>query len=406
MKIATVLLTGSALLNAAFIGVIAAGLATKATPSARSDLPQATTPTPSNPSAGPTAWSTLEDADLAKERDRLRAEGFPPQLLRAILSAQISERDAARRKALEPADVDHAFWRRQRPDPQAMAALRDLNRAERKELEDLVGPDPEHVAGERFIRQIPGLTPDKAEELQAITDRYNRQRQDLFSRGPLDTGAQQSLQDIDRQMHAEFAAVLTPEQLEEYDLRASRTAQQLQYSLAVFDPSEAEYRALYKLQSAFDQQFQPTFGAVDPTQMRARTDAYKQLQSDIAAALGPQRYAEYQRDTDYSYRTTTQLVARLQMPPETADNLYAIQKDYQQKVQDVYRTAREAGSPGSTWQQLSALQQEATAKVATALGGNATAVEAYKTYGGQWLSRMVPSSQVRPGPGMVFRPGP
>ena len=36
-------------------------------------------------------------------------------------------------------------------------------------------------------------------------------------------------------------------------------------------------------------------------------------------ALGADRFAEYERATDYNYRQTSQLVARLELPPAAAD---------------------------------------------------------------------------------------
>jgi hypothetical protein len=193
-------------------------------------------------------------------------------------------------------------------------------------------------------------------------------------------------------MHQEIATVLTPEELENYDLRTSNTANQLRYSLAEFGATEAEFRALFRLQSAFDDQYRYVGGGQTLEEQRARSDAYKRLSGDIAAALGPARNADYQRATDYNFRQTNALVSRLNLPPETAMSLYAVQKDVEERRNTLYRSAS-AVQPVSR-EQLTVLASDAIARITTVLGGNTTATELYKQYGGSWLGNLVP----RPAP--------
>ncbi len=390
MKLSSCFIAASLALNGALLLVIAAGRATEppaVAPSASAPS-SAESKTPAAP--GPETWETLQPTDLARQRDRLRAEGFPPAVVRAILAAQIRERYATQRKGLMASVADIPFWKSANPDPKTTAALRTLFRAERDELKALVGPDPDDRTIAEIQRTIPGLSAAKAEELGAIRERYNEAREELYAirRGATPTPADQTkMSALETAMHDEFAKVLTPQELEEYDLNASRTATQLQYQLAAFDVTEAEYRTLYKLHAAFDAQYPRPNGGASPDEMRARREAEKQLEGQIAAALGPDRYSQYQRATDYNYREAAQLVARLELPPETTDALYTLQKEYEQKRQTIHRDPQ---NPAEYQQQLTALAAEATAKVTTALGGKPNAVEAYKTYGGQWLRSLAP----------------
>src|SRR5829696_3988199 len=75
---------------------------------------------------GPKTWGTLRAEDLAVERDRLAAEGFPPAAIRAIVTAQVRETFAARRKALEAAKSAAPYWRNTTYDPTIMAESRAL----------------------------------------------------------------------------------------------------------------------------------------------------------------------------------------------------------------------------------------------------------------------------------------
>ena len=341
---------------------------------------------------GPEAWGNLQNGDLAALRDRLRAEGFPPEIVRAILAAQIRESFAARRKAIEDAQGETPYWKNPNRDPKTQAALRDLNQEQDKILKDLLGndgrnDDPSYAA--YLHRQFGDLPADKVDRLREIQDDYNRQRSDIYanSRSGLLPDEQQKIAALDRAMRADFAAVLTPQELADYDLRSSNTAQQLRNNLAAFDATEQEYRAIFQLQQAFDDQFGRMYGPLSPDDMKARSDAQKQLTQDINTALGPDRAAEYQRDTDYGYRQATQLVERLELPPDTANQVYATQKDIQQRATALRSDRTLTADDRNT--QLGGLATEAQTKLTAALG--AQGYQAYTQNGmGSWVQNLVP----------------
>ena len=112
--------------------------------------------------------------------------------------------------------------------------------------------------------------------------------------------------------------------------------------------------------------------------MRARGAAQADLQKHLEAAFDPNRFAAYQRATDYSYRQTTAHASRLELPAGTADQVYAVQKE----IQDRMRTGP------MTPADRAALADEATAKVSALLGPRG--FDAYKQNGGQWLQNLTP----------------
>ncbi len=391
MKLFPLILAASLAANAALIGLLALGSTDDSAPV---NTPPAATEKKNssaihaNGTPGSETWAALRDDDLKIQADKLRAEGFPPTLVRAIIAARIHESFAARRHALEAAQADQPFWKNIRPDPATQTALNELWKAERKAIKDVLGPDPENGNVASLHRQFPTLSDDKIDSLAAIRDRFDEQRADLstsFGRTWLPED-QAKMDALDKAMHDEFAATLTPQELEDYDLRTSRTANSLRYNLSALDASEQEFRALYKLQSAFDAQFPSYYSAPTDEQQKARSAAQKQLQNDITAALGDARYADYQRATNYSFRQTSQLVDRLELPPETATQVYAVQQDIQQRA-GALRQDRSLSADDRT-AQLSALATEAQTRVTAALG--AQGFEAYKQYGGQWVQNLTP----------------
>ena len=118
----------------------------------------------------------------------------------------------------------------------------------------------------------------------------------------------------------------------------------------------------------------------------ARGEAQKQLNEDVKAALGAVRYAEYQRATDYSFRQTTQLVARLDLPPESANQVYAVQKDIQDRANTLRQNS--ALSSDERTAQFAALANETKTKVTAVLGEGGFA--AYKENGGSWMQMLQP----------------
>lgn len=398
MKISTLILAASLAANAVVLGLIVAGSPDQAGLTASDSHPGtagkkvAASSGPVQP--GPEAWAGLQAGDLAEQRDRLRAAGFPPEIVRAILAAQVGESFAARRRAIEGAEGELPFWKNPVRDPKMQAALRDLYREQEKVMKDLLGrearsDDPAYVA--YLHRQFGNLPDEKVDQLRQIQDDYNQKRSEFFMNSPGGVMGEdrKKLADLDRAMQADFAAVMTPEEFTEYNLRSSNTAQQLRYALAAFDASEPEYRAIFQLQQAFDDKYGRMYGPSSPDEMRARMEAQKQLTEDIKAALGPDRATDYERATDFRYRQATQLVARLELPPETATSLWNTQKEFEQRRSDLF-AAGSTAPIAERMQQLTALQQEAIARITPLLGGDASRLEIYKQNGGQWLQNFTP----------------
>lgn len=387
MKTSTLIGIASLAANATLVGVLLVGSLDRAP---REEALAPVVREPVTPAAAPVtaAWSELTSSELVTERDRLEAEGFPPSAVRAIIAAQIRERFAARRKAIEAETADLPFWKSS-VDPRTQAQLRAVYKEEQNAVKDVLGPDPINGPAARLRRQFPDLAPEKVDQLAAIRERFDEQRQDLYSgfRGVLTPGERERLGALEKAMHAEFAAVLSPAELENYDLRTSNTANNIRFNLSTFQPSEAEFRAIYRLQSAYDEQFGGMAGPSlqDPT---ARRDAMKQLSSQIEAALGPARYADYQRSSDYNYQQTSRLVARLGLPAETATSLHAVQKEFEERRTAFFNQGNVDRDRAS--EHLGALQKEATGRVTTVLGGNVTAVAAYRENGGTWLANFAP----------------
>lgn len=385
----TIWLVASLLLNAVFAAAFFLGRDSAPAVSVTSG------PSAAKPAAPPqidaTIWPALESADLRTLADRLRASGFPPEVVRAIAAAQISERFAAQRRALRSDLGNRPFWKDGSAfDPKLMAAERELSKQQRALMRELFGDEADDDPQRSLFqnRAFTFLPPEKAGELRRILRDYDERRSDLFSTSPVYD--REKIAALEKEQRAAIAQVLTPAEMLEYDLRTSNTAQRLRDELSAFQPSEEEFRAIFQLRQPFDERFDLSAG-VAMQNLRARSESEKGLKEQIKAGLSPERAAEYDRATDYNYRRATQLIARLELPRENVDQLWAVQKDAEARRNEIYRAARTL-TPDERTAQLAALHQDAVAKVTPLIGGPRN-VDVYKQYGGQWLESLVPRTR-------------
>ena len=408
MKLPVVLLFASLAVNAAVItlyfkqssGAASAGspaAAALAEKTAGASSSAATTSAASANSAAQAkqlaqSWSELQSGDLKTLPERLRAAGFSPSLIRAIVAAQVSEQFSARRKELLGNQAEQPFWKNQRSggvDPKTMTALRDLGKEQMALMKSLLGDsapgNDEMNSWQR--RQFGNLTPEKLTQLQSINTDYSELQQEIMQKanGVMLPEDREKLAYLEKEKLADIAKTLTPQEFEDFQLRSSNTANQLRGQLGSFNTTEAEFRALYKVAAAIDEKY----GTAGPFGPRNPGD-YQNRQADMLAQakaiLTPERFADYKLATDPQSRQVSSLVARLELPPATTQQVVTLQQDIQNRARAIM-TNRELPPADRTAQQA-ALLQEATAKLSATL--TPRGLEAYKQNGGQWLDMLKP----------------
>ncbi len=363
----------------------------------------------------PQLWPHLATAaDLPSLVARLRAAGFPDSVIRAIASARLREAYLAKSRELNPTKGDTPFWKRTpTPDAKTRAALRDLARDQSDQLNRLFGgPDPDAALAQSFFQrqQFGDVPADKTEQLSRVKRDYDDMRSELYqSAGALSGGVLNLLPEdraklalLEKEQRADFAQILTPEELADYNLRSSNTANQMRYNLSVFEPSEAEFRAIFKLQEAFDDKNGQMTAGMTQDQMRLRTEEQKKVNEQIKAALGPERGADYERAIDYTYRQAAIVADRLNLPKTAALDVWNAQKDVESQQRALYSDT--SLTPADRLAKQTAIVQAANAKVTTALGERGAAI--YKQNGGYWLQAPTPRPATPGATNTVIRIGP
>jgi hypothetical protein len=351
----------------------------------------------------PELIQALNGNDPTVLRDFLRATGFPDEMVRSIVQMRIWKKYEARMKALNPQpDENQAWWKHNRANQygsrqsksQRTESMR-LHHEMRDEVETLLGPDPNQQR--RQDQRLGFLPPEKRQDLQKIQQDY----QELINEVQLDIDGFQLPSDVAKlrfledEQRRDIEALLTPEERLAYELRTSPSANQLRWQMTNLDASEAEFRAIFPLQKAFDEKYNPQnqYSSGRNDQETPRDEAYWKARSVAAVALkdqikeiiGEERFAESVRLQDNDWRQLEAATARLQLPADTPAQLYSLRSTTADAAQQV------AQNPALTFEQkkqaLVDLATRTRDQVRTALGTEGG--EAYfKNNGMSWLKEL------------------
>jgi hypothetical protein len=341
-------------------------------------------------------WSVLATDDLDTLAARLRAAGFNYRQARAVIFALAETKFSAAHSVLRDR-ADQPYWKPaayfNSEDPKKRVQEMQLSQQEsafyRKYLNS-----PEALAedGEEAdaMRQRYGNLPlDKLQSLARIQGDYDDLQQKIYA--ALSTRIPRDLTPDDRKQLSLLASererdirqALTPEEFNEYLLRESPTAQSLRNSLGLLRLTETEYKALFAFQRSVDLQFSPSDH--DKSAIAARAEAIKNLQPQIIAALGPDRYADYKQLMESGSDSLTRLMTRLDLPLSNVGKINSVRDDINQRATAIRSDTALSASDRAA--RLVTLAQEAQTRLTTTLGGP-IGYEAYADMKGEWLRNL------------------
>jgi len=322
-----------------------------------------------------------DPAALAK----LKELGLPDHLARALILAHVADLFEERSKALRPDWKKLPYWANDKARMAMWNASRSaealkLERERLALLKQLLGPDYAPPSRLRDARYYP-LPAGKAQLVQMIEEDYNSMKQEFNSGGgfaqvtfPED---QEKLAYLEKEQRAELAALLTPEELFEYDVRHSPDAMQLRHQLQAMKADEREFRELFRLQQSLLAALGPDRQSQEYYERRYKT--LKAAEPQYQALLGEERFKEYQRAQDFDSRRLQQIADRLQLPADQLERAYTIKAAAETKLAAV-RKNPDARDPAKRAALMAILAQETEVELAAVLGTEG--VEAYKQHGG------------------------
>ena len=281
-------------------------------------------------------WSALQSDDLRALIARLRAAGFPPGVIRAVVGREVDNRFSDRIKALSKEVEDTPYWQ---PTPNSFnnpkfmeerqQAYRDRSKLMRELLGDqafaAAGVDP--TAMQRM--QYGDLPKEKIELLQRINEDYAEMISQVraATNGIMLPEDRAKLALLEKEKRADLAAILTPQELEAYEMRTSPITSRLRSALTFIDATEDEFRTIYRISLPYADVLYPsssmgmmTVSTADSRQKRE--DASREVQAQLKAAFGDARYAELNRAQNYEFQNLARLAQRDNLPMAAAVKAY------------------------------------------------------------------------------------
>ncbi len=384
--------------------------AAQITHSANSESPRATESTASilnisDDSPGDFQWSQLEAADYKEYIARLRAFGMPEKVVRDIIIADVGKLYRPRFAALRPPKKpkNPNFWETRGFSYNTERAMtkeqREQTRALRKEQTDLIkellgAGVYEDMAKESGYpdwteRMYGPLSKEVREKISDMQERFQDEQSAFYAKNDnhIDQDSQVELAAIRKKFRAELATVLTPEQLEDYELRNSETAQRMKWELSSFDPDEKEFRAIHAYKQAFeelDAKADNQDNPVSPEELKELKKKQKELEATLADNIGTNRIAEYKLMDRYEYRS----LLDAGVPKESVFKIPDVKKEAEaaaSKLRNDKSLTQEQRTAG-----LQAIKDETTKTLAHLLGSRRA--NYYQQSGGWWLRNLAPES--------------
>jgi hypothetical protein len=260
------------------------------------------------PPGSPIDWHHLESTDYRVYIANLRAIGCPEQTIRDIITGEVNQVYKDRKVALcLAAKGPFSFWatddQTRLPPIRAEELATELARCERDRqslLSQLFGAgfgDDQAVSADQLTerqRRLAFLPQAKQDQLRALGGRYpgiDEQIEAVVDVRSAISDRQELQQLAERyaQKQAELSQILSPEDYEQYELNTSSTANNLRRRLAGFDPTEDEFRTLFRLWRAQDERLASIYALGQPEPGNLEVFAA------MKEFLGEERYRQFRQ---------------------------------------------------------------------------------------------------------------
>ncbi len=428
MKVLPLLLAASLVANAALLTTTLRRDSASGESNADSSASASSSVAKPAPRAGATGSTLTLPSDLVAAlnandpeslRDLLRAAGLSPEMTRSLVQMTIWKKYEARFKALNPQqnqDPNKPWWKDDRSQQNRWnGGMTKAQREESRLLQQEVREETERVLGPDANQQnwqhtrLAFLPSEKRQALVDIQQDYQElmseiQQETQGFRLPSDA---EKLRFLQAEQKRDIESILSPQELRDYELRNSPTAQQLRWKMTQYDATEQEYLTLFPLQKAFDEKFNDNvstdpFG--NPYTERAERDqnywkerqaAEKKLQDDIRALIGEERYADSIRRQDQDWQQLEAATRRLALAPDTPQKLFAVRDTVATSVQQIADNANLTNDQRKT--ELAAIAADTRAQIRATLGEEG-AQAYFKNNGMAWLKELEKGNTV------TFRP--
>ncbi len=359
-------------------------------------------------------WRAVESADYKQYIANLRSIGCPEETIRDIITADVNKLFESRKKALSAAGGKTNKFEYWKPGMQMFTQMFDeekikqqqaLAKEKRALLTELLGVAPEEKpdmtammgGGAQMMEQmLDFISPSKQAQVMEVEQKFAAKLMKAVGNGA-DADSLKDMAKVQKEKEAELAKVLTPQELEDYNLRMSQTAMMMRFQLASFEPNEQEFKDIFKAKKKFEDEFgmgssanygYPGGGTQEEKDKYAA--AKKELTAELKAAVGEARYAEYERAQDFTYQSLYSITQKQGLAKDVAVQVYDMKTASETQAKQV-RADKSLSSEQRTTA-LQAIRDETEQAVKTALGDKAFQ-SFQKNQGANWINRISPAKK-------------
>jgi hypothetical protein len=290
-------------------------------------------------------WDQIQSTNYATLIKNLRAIGCPEQTIRDIVTSQVN-RFYARRRVTE-VDFPNYQWWKSSPDQALIDAaedkLRSLEAERRSLLTGLLGEgwDAESKAviaaraGITLTGPILGEMPEGTKRAALAIIAAAQDKIEAYQESQrLQNKAVDPMQMVRLREEplVPLAAVLDPEQFDEFTLRYSPAAQQLRDMMRSMELTPDLFRELFNSLNSIIGQPIFYYAGSDAQLLRQQQQLLAQSDAVIKATLGPPAYTTYQLNQDALYRSSLALAQQLNLPEKVIVPIYEINRATQAEL--------------------------------------------------------------------------
>lgn len=361
-------------------------------------------------------WSQIEADDYQTYAENLRRIGCPEETIRDLVKRDLDKLyDKRKAEILSKAPARKEFWKSGNPSsigkPSASASsqMAQLDREKNDVLGDLFGSQgvaainrPGPLARARSQAnsgyEMDFIPEETKAELNTLEREFGSELLKKMAQGASDAQDMAEIRQLRQNRDDRIGTMLTPEQKMEYDLRKSPTAANMRLQMDGFDPSEDEFRDIFAVRKGFDEEYGAVPGSIiSPVDAEVRQFAEQEMNNEIRTTLGDDRYQDYLRQTDYDYKSIHKVTERQGLGENISAQVYQMKIEAEQFAREI-RT--DNGLPiGDRQMQLRQVQNAATTRIESLIGGQGAVALQGQAGGRNWLNnlgRVTPLPIVKP----------
>ena len=351
---------------------------------------------PGAPPVAPVSWEMVESPVYAKYLANLRAVGCPEDSIKQIVISDVDKFFASVKPLSRPSQ-NFEYWKVNsglyEEDDERMRQQKLVAKEKRALIKHLLGVELDESSlpsdsADQTMEMLGFLPKEKQHAVSEIEASYASRTVRKFG-GRISFSQWPEFRQLLDKKYEELEKILTPEELEEYDYRFSRVAQDIRNTLGEFKPTEKEFRAIVKIRKAYEDEFGPYLYSIpgeDASARNKREAALVAMNRRLKEALGESRYADYEHEREYRTSSLRILAAQYNIPKETIFQAF----DVRQYAQEAALRIRSdpALSEGQKRESLRRLREESEKSFSNLLGKEA--FEAYMRQSGRWLQNIFP----------------